>query len=199
MSAVEGCGAYSDLATPEHPRHRRPIRAGLTVPSLPFHPAREVSRRLGNTEQRAASVSSYQSRRAGRRTPIDEPNRLGRRSVPAALAEVWSLARPHRRLLWMSLALIAINRAAGLVLPGSTKFLIDGVIGKHLTDLLLPLVGAVVVATAVQGVTSFVLTQSLSKTAQRLIAELRTKVHAHVSRLPIAYYDATAPGPSPAG
>ena len=65
---------------------------------------------------------------------------------------------------------------------------------KHLTDLLLPLVGAVVVATAVQGVTSFVLTQSLSKTAQRLIAELRTKVHAHVIRLPIAYYDANNTG-----
>ena len=94
----------------------------------------------------------------------------------------------------MSLALIAINRAAGLVVPGSTKFLIDGVIGKHLADLLLPLVGAVVVATVVQGVTSFVLTQSLSKTAQRLIAELRTKVHAHVVRLPIAYYDANNTG-----
>ena len=53
---------------------------------------------------------------------------------------------------------------------------------------------AVVLATAVQGVTSFVLTQLLSKAAQRLIAELRRKVQAHVGRLPVAYYDANKSG-----
>ena len=112
----------------------------------------------------------------------------------AVLSELWSLARPHRGLFWTSLGLIVVNRAAGLVLPGSTKFLIDGVIAQHRTQLLLPLVGAVVIASVVQGVTSFVLTQSLSKTAQRLIAELRGKVHLHVARLPIAFYDANSTG-----
>ena len=111
-----------------------------------------------------------------------------------ALRELWVLAVPHRALLLASLLLIALNRAAAVVLPGTTKFLIDGVIGQHKTKLLLPLVGAVVAATAVQGITSFVLTQSLSKTAQRLIAELRIKVHAHVARLPVAYYDCNATG-----
>ena len=38
---------------------------------------------------------------------------------------------------------MGVNRASGLVLPGSTKFLIDDVIGHRRTDLLLPLVGAV--------------------------------------------------------
>ena len=61
-------------------------------------------------------------------------------------------------------------------------------------DLLLPLVGAVVAATLVQGVTSFALTQLLSKAAQRLIAELRRKVQAHIGRLPVAYYDANKTG-----
>jgi subfamily B ATP-binding cassette protein MsbA len=93
-----------------------------------------------------------------------------------------------------SLVLIVISRAAGLALPGSTKFLIDGVIANHRTRLLLPLIGVVLLATTVQGVTSFVLTQSLSKVAQRLIAELRVKVHAHVSRLPVSYYDANHTG-----
>ena len=51
-----------------------------------------------------------------------------------------------------------------------------------------------VIAAVIQGVTSFVLTQSLSKAAQRLIGELRTRVHAHVSRLPMAYYDANNTG-----
>ena len=83
---------------------------------------------------------------------------------------------------------------SGLVLPASTKFLIDDVIGKRRTDLLLPLVCAVVAATVVQGVTSFALTQLLSKAAQRLIAELRRKVQAHIGRLPVAYYDANKTG-----
>jgi len=110
------------------------------------------------------------------------------------LPELWVLAQPHRGLLSVSLVLIAVNRVTGLALPASTKFLIDGVIAKHRTDLLLPLIGAVVIATVIQGITSFILTQSLSKAAQRLIAELRTKVHAHVSHLPVTYYDANNTG-----
>jgi ABC-type multidrug transport system fused ATPase/permease subunit len=89
---------------------------------------------------------------------------------------------------------MGVNRASGLVLPGSTKFLIDDVIGHRRTDLLLPLVGAVVAATVVQGLTSFALTQMLSKAAQRLIAEMRLRVQAHIGRLPVAYYDANKTG-----
>ncbi len=117
-----------------------------------------------------------------------------RGSVWAVLPELWILARPHRGLLSISLVLIAVNRVAGLALPASTKFLIDGVIGKRRTDLLLPLIGLVIIATVIQGGTSFVLTQSLSKAAQRLIGELRTRVQAHVSRLPVTYYDANNTG-----
>ena len=60
--------------------------------------------------------------------------------------------------------------------------------------MLTPLVLAVVAATLIQGVTSFALTQLLSKAAQRLIAELRQKVQAHIGRLPVAYYDANKTG-----
>jgi ABC-type multidrug transport system fused ATPase/permease subunit len=90
--------------------------------------------------------------------------------------------------------LMAINRVSGLVLPYSTKFLIDTVIVKHHLDRLRPLVLLVLVATVIQGATSFALTQLLSKAAQRLIAELREKVQAHVGRLPVAFYDATKTG-----
>ena len=89
---------------------------------------------------------------------------------------------------------MVVNRLAGLVLPASTKFLIDDIIGHQRRDLLGPLVLAVVLATAVQGVTSFALTQLLSKAAQRLIAELRQKVQAHIGRLAVAYYDANKSG-----
>jgi subfamily B ATP-binding cassette protein MsbA len=104
------------------------------------------------------------------------------------------LILPRRGLLLGGFGLMLINRVAGLVLPASTKFLIDDVIGKNQRGLLLPLLLAVVGATLVQGGTSFALTQLLSKAAQRLIAELRRKVQAHVGRLSLRFYDANKTG-----
>src|SRR5438132_8712595 len=105
--------------------------------------------------------------------------------LKAVWPDVWALIRPRRGLLALGFALMAVNRVAGLVLPAASKFLIDDIILNHQRRLLLPLVIAVVTATLVQGVTSFSLTQLLSKAAQRLIAELRRKVQAHVGRLPV--------------
>jgi ABC-type multidrug transport system fused ATPase/permease subunit len=114
--------------------------------------------------------------------------------LKALLPDVWTLIRPRRWLLVGGLILMAINRSSGLVLPYSSKYLFDDIIGKRRTNLLLPLVLTVLCATAVQAVTSFALTQLLSKAAQRLIAELRRNVQAHVGRLPVAYYDANKTG-----
>lgn len=111
-----------------------------------------------------------------------------------ALPEIWRLIRPRRGLLVLGFGLMAINRISGLVLPASTKFLVDDVIGKRHLSLLYPLVGAVLAATLIQGLTSFALTQTLSKAAQRLIAELRKQVQEHVGRLPVSYYDANKTG-----
>ena len=113
------------------------------------------------------------------------------RSVLPLLKE---LVRPRRGKLALGFLLMLINRPAGLVLPGSTKFLVDSVVMKHQTGMLQPLVLLVLAATIVQGVTSFILTQLLSKEAQRLIAELRRKVQEHVGRLPVAYYDSNKTG-----
>jgi subfamily B ATP-binding cassette protein MsbA len=89
---------------------------------------------------------------------------------------------------------MAINRVAALVLPYSTRYLIDSVIIKRQTQLLKPLVLGVLLATLIQGITSFSLTQLLSKAAQRLITELRQKVQAHVGRLPVSFHDSTKSG-----
>src|SRR5208337_5618712 len=93
-----------------------------------------------------------------------------------SLPEIWALLHPRRGMLLLGLVLVAINRVAGLVLPGSSKYLFDNVIDKKQVQLLVPLVLAVVGATAVQGLTSFTLTQVLSKSAQRMIADLRKQV-----------------------
>jgi ABC-type multidrug transport system fused ATPase/permease subunit len=110
------------------------------------------------------------------------------------LPEVWALLRPRRGLLGLGMVLMAINRVSGLALPYSTKYLIDNVMIHRQTQLLLPLVGGVLLATLLQGVTSYTLTQTLSKAAQRMITELRRNVQEHVGRLPVAYYDANKTG-----
>ncbi|HKD45491.1 MAG TPA: ABC transporter ATP-binding protein [Candidatus Angelobacter sp.] len=104
------------------------------------------------------------------------------------------LVRPRRALLAVSFLLLLIGRVSGLVLPLSTKFLIDNVINQHHPELLKLIVGTVLTATFIQGLTSFALTQLLSKEGQRAITELRRKVQAHVGRLPLNYYDANKTG-----
>ena len=112
----------------------------------------------------------------------------------SALPMIKELVRPRRGLLALSFLLVLIGRACGLVLPVSSKFLFDAVIGKHRPDLLLPLIGAVVTATMIQGISSFSLTQLISKEGQRAITELRRRVQAHIGRLPLSYYDANKTG-----
>ncbi len=134
------------------------------------------------------------SARAQSRREAEEKKGPKSERLRALLPDLWALVRPRRKALLLGLALMSVNRVAGLVLPASTKFLVDDVIGRRELQWLSPLVGAVVVATLVQGVTSFTLTQVLSKAAQRLIAEMRRKVQSHIGRLPVAYYDANKTG-----
>ena len=117
-----------------------------------------------------------------------------REHLRSALPLLKELVRPRRRLLSFGMALTLIKSVAGLALPASTKYLVDNVMLKHQVRLLTPLVLAVLAATIIQGVTSFTLTQLLSKEGQRLIAQLRRRVQEHVGRLPVAYYDANKAG-----
>ncbi|HSS96201.1 MAG TPA: ABC transporter ATP-binding protein [Terriglobales bacterium] len=127
-------------------------------------------------------------------SPPTEVLNLPKPKLFKALPEVWRLIQPRRGLLAMGLGLMLINRVSGLVLPASTKFLIDDVLGKRNYGLLHPLVAVVLGATLIQGLTSYALTQTLSKAAQRLIAELRKQVQEHVGSLSVAYYDKNKTG-----
>src|SRR5260370_1900651 len=121
--------------------------------------------------------------------------KLNRETLRTVLPDLWELIRPRRGLLALGFLLMVINRVSGLVLPYSNRFLFNDVIGKHHFDLLKSLVLLVLVATAIQGITSFALTQLLSKAAQRLIADLPQKVQGHIGRLPVAFYDSNKPVP----
>jgi ABC-type multidrug transport system fused ATPase/permease subunit len=110
------------------------------------------------------------------------------------LPHVWELIKPRRWILAGGFALMLVNRVSGLVAPLSLKYLFDNVIGKHQAYLLPRIVLAVVGATIVQGMTSYSLTQLLSKSSQRMITELRIAVQAHIGRLPVSFFDANKTG-----
>src|SRR6195256_974682 len=103
---------------------------------------------------------------------------------------IWS----HRYRLALGMLIMIVNRLAGLVLPASSKYVIDDVIIKHRSELLLPLALAGGAATLVQAFSSFALSQVLGVAAQRAITEMRKSVQEHVARLPIRYFDSTQTG-----
>jgi len=103
---------------------------------------------------------------------------------------MWS----HRGKLGLGFLLMIVNRLSGFVLPASSKYLIDDVLGKGNAELLMPLALAVGAATVVQAITTFSLSQVISVTAQAAIMDMRRRVQEHVTRLPIRYFDGTKTG-----
>src|SRR5437870_6584439 len=114
--------------------------------------------------------------------------------TPGAWQEARGLIYAHRGRLGLGLALLLVNRLAGLVLPASSKWVIDRVIGQHHPELLLPLALAAGGATLVQALTGFALSQVLGVAAQRAITDMRRTVQAYVLRLPVSYFDSTKSG-----
>jgi ABC-type multidrug transport system fused ATPase/permease subunit len=119
-------------------------------------------------------------------------------SSPLKSRSAWREARDivwaRRGRLALGLAVMLVNRFSGLVLPATSKYLIDDVIGKQRVDLLWPLALAGAAATVVQAVTSFALSQILGVAAQRAITDMRRRVEAHIARLPVRYFDSTQTG-----
>jgi len=123
--------------------------------------------------------------------PPSKPRRLTRSSLRHAFQQIiW----PRRKLLLLGLFLILINRLSGLVLPASTKYIVDDIIAAGEHALLWPVLGGLAAAVALQSATSFALTRLLSVEAQHLIAELRAEVQQHVLRLPLFRFEQTKSG-----
>src|ERR1700733_12613338 len=145
--------------------------------------------RSNNFSRKAERTSSVRNAiRAGDTSTAPKPK------LADAWPHVWRLIRPRRKLLALGFVLMIINRICGLVLPASSKPFVDGVLSKRNGHMLLPIIAFVLTATVVQASTSFALTQLLSKAAQRMIADLRRQVQAHIGRLSVSFYDANRTG-----
>src|SRR6185503_6755709 len=113
-------------------------------------------------------------------------------------SNAWQEAREliwaHRKRLLIGLGIMLVSRLAGLVLPYAPKVVVDEIIGKGRQDLLFPLALAAGIATLFQAATSFTLSQLLGVAAQHAITDMRRTVQAHVTRLPVRFFDATKTG-----
>ncbi|HVZ83829.1 MAG TPA: ABC transporter ATP-binding protein [Terracidiphilus sp.] len=129
----------------------------------------------------------------GARLP-DQPK--GKINMKRLWPQVWALVAPRKGLLLIGLALMAINRVAGLVMPYMSKQFLDQALNPAHAHpgLLRRLIVIVLIATVIQAITSFSLAQLLSKAGQRLIADMRRQVQKHVGLLSVAYYDENRTG-----
>ena len=126
--------------------------------------------------------------------PTQAPGTKKKKLTAGAWEEARALLWTHRQRLAIGLGLMLVNRAAGHVLPFTSKWLMDEVVAKDRWDLLSSLALAAAGATLVESVTSFSLSQVLGVAAQRAITDMRKSVEAHVMRLPVRYFDQTKSG-----
>jgi ABC-type multidrug transport system fused ATPase/permease subunit len=139
---------------------------------------------------RAERTAPGRGARAGQ---ADQPK--PKLSVKKLWPQIKALVVPRKGLLLIGLLLMAINRVAGLVLPYISKPLLDKVLSPTGNATLLPrYIAYVFSAMLLQAITSFSLTQLLSKAGQRLIADMRREVQKHVGLLSVAYYDQNRTG-----
>jgi subfamily B ATP-binding cassette protein MsbA len=96
---------------------------------------------------------------------------------------------PRRKIIGFGLLLIVISRLASLYIPYSSQILLDKIVPNKDIDGLFVLIGTVVLAIAIQAVTSFALTKILSVEAQNLISQLRVQVQRKILSLPVSYFD----------
>ncbi len=141
-------------------------------------------------------VSSKQAERARRERSekVKEKKQESKLKLRTVLHDAADLVQARKGRLLLGLALMTVNRLAGLVLPGTSKYLLDEVIGKGNRHLLPLILGAAGIATITQAITSYALAQVLGKAAQRSITEMRRRVQRHVARLPVSYFDQTKTG-----
>jgi subfamily B ATP-binding cassette protein MsbA len=125
---------------------------------------------------------------------INNKNNKKKISINSLKYVLREIILPRKSLLMLGLVLIIVNRLSGLVLPGSTKYLVDEVIVKSDYKMLYLILTAVGLAVTIQAVTSFVLTRLLSVEAQHLISLLRVKVQKQIIHLPIRFFDNTKSG-----
>ncbi len=145
-----------------------------------------VSDDVRSVDQTSRGTGSATKKEPVSSRPVSKQTRL--------MPEIWKLVEPFRWVLAGSCLLMIVNRICSLAVPVSSRYLVNNVMYKHQTEKLPLIVGAVVSAAFIQGITTYILSQQLSIAGEHLIADLRMKVQQHISRLPISFFDSNRAG-----
>lgn len=107
---------------------------------------------------------------------------------------VWDLIRPHRMALGLSLFLMLLSRACGILPSLAPKFLIDYVVLPHAWSHLPPICVALLLAAFIQGATGYFYTYIEQRHSQAIVDALRIRLVQHILQLPTSFYDSTNSG-----
>jgi ABC-type multidrug transport system fused ATPase/permease subunit len=92
------------------------------------------------------------------------------------------------------MGLIILSRLARMVLPLSTKYLIDNIVVKHQSGKLPLLATMIFSAIVIDAIASFSVAQILVRAAEKLITDLRKQIQSHIAHLSISYFENTLTG-----
>jgi ABC-type bacteriocin/lantibiotic exporter with double-glycine peptidase domain len=108
--------------------------------------------------------------------------------------ELGAFVRREWRVLSVATVCAVLGPVAALGLPFAAKVVIDDVIGRGRSELLLPIAAAAGLAVVVQALTTYGVTQAGALAGQRAVARLRQRLYRHALRLPVSYFDRTPTG-----
>src|SRR5262245_25700130 len=102
---------------------------------------------------------------------------------------IWNLIQRRLGIFAFCFVLVGVNRLAGLVAPGSIKFVVDDIVGKGRPELLEPLLVLMLAATVTQAGTALIISRILASASQGIIHDLRRLAQRHLVRLPLSFFD----------
>jgi subfamily B ATP-binding cassette protein MsbA len=150
-------------------------------------------------ERQNGNAPAGEQREAGEDAETDRDDDAGEpRRAPgtlwAALRRILRFAWPYRRRLVGALALVSGGSLVALAVPLGLRALIDAVFEQGNTRLLNRLTVGLVVLFLAQAALSFFGQYLLKWTGERVVADLRQKLYAHLHRLSLNFFSRTRTG-----
>jgi subfamily B ATP-binding cassette protein MsbA len=116
------------------------------------------------------------------------PGEQENRGSPRELLRLFAYVRPYRARIAIAVACLVLAGALGLAFPQVVRLLIDAAFVEKDQDRLNTLAILLVVVFAVQAAFSFVRSYLLSSTGEKVVADVRTDLYAHLIYLPASFY-----------